>query len=578
MADLTLFREAFDKLAHNGAIGDPNGTLSYGYLRVSSNGQAEEGRSGLPRQIENCHEAALRVGLKIPWELIFADDDSGFQFKKRPALSTLREEFMSKMRRADHIVIESLDRLSRHADWHQGFLLDEMKEWGLTVVFWKDCNSRVERAVMGAIAQDGMEQSLQRMKEGNLYKARDGRVTARTPAFGYSIVDGNGKASADARKDTHYALCSEEAKVVEMIYRKIAIEGASLRQLAVWLDDYGRPPKQSPRWNTRTLLLMLRNPLYKGEFYAHRYTYMKEPAVRQRPGRETKFTTRKVERPRDEWIAVPVPPIVSPELWEKANRVLDRNAIMSRRHASAPYLLTGLVKCAGCGYSYVGKMKKRRKGGKEYLLRSYRCNGSNGLHGVFRDVSCTESQISCTRLDTAVWKAVSNALLHPELLIEALEHGYQSGPNAEILAQIQLLEGQLADLDAEDGDLYRAYRAKAFNEQEFATKRQELKERREKIKLELGALKNRVMSQEELELNKEKILAQSQLLKEQELTPEPLFEVKQTILKLVVDQIKLNVDEGWFEIEGLVPGHYFLEGTESIAPIPVDRDWPRPRA
>ena len=52
-----FFKSEFDALATNHAIGHPNGELAYGYLRVSSAGQADEDRSGLPRQIMNVHEA-----------------------------------------------------------------------------------------------------------------------------------------------------------------------------------------------------------------------------------------------------------------------------------------------------------------------------------------------------------------------------------------------------------------------------------------------------------------------------------------------------------------------------------------
>ena len=114
--------------------------------------QAEQGRSGLPRQITHVHEVAGKHGLKIPRDFIFADDDSGFDFASRPELSRLRQEYRSSERRANAVVIEALDRLSRNADWHQGYLLDEMKQCGVTVVFWKPFASRIERAVMGAVA------------------------------------------------------------------------------------------------------------------------------------------------------------------------------------------------------------------------------------------------------------------------------------------------------------------------------------------------------------------------------------------------------------------------------------------
>jgi DNA invertase Pin-like site-specific DNA recombinase len=158
VANPEFFKQAFDERATNGCIGDPNGQLAYAYLRVSDSDQAEEGRSGLPRQIAHIHEAASKEGCKIPWDFVFADDSSGFEFEERAALSELRKEYKSPQRRANIVVIEHLDRLSRQADWHQGFLLDEMKQHNIRTVFWKGFFSRIERVVLGAIAQEGMEE------------------------------------------------------------------------------------------------------------------------------------------------------------------------------------------------------------------------------------------------------------------------------------------------------------------------------------------------------------------------------------------------------------------------------------
>ncbi|MBI5033042.1 MAG: recombinase family protein [Chloroflexi bacterium] len=556
-------KEKFDSLAKNGCIGDPYGEPAYAYLRVSSDGQAEEGRSGLPRQIENCHIAASQNSLRVPWELVYADDDSGFEFRDRPELTRLRKEYKFPNRKANAIVMEMIDRLSRNADWHQGFLLDEMKDYQLRVVFWKQYNSRIERAVMGAISQEGMEQAKQRMADGNIHKAKDNRVTARVAAFGFTLVDRHGNASPEAKKDTHYAIHPTESQVVDMMYRKVGIEGYGLRRLAKWLDEVSKPPQTAIHWNPRTLLKILRNPVYKGEFYAHRYVEMRVPASRQRPNEPTRLTRRKVERPQEEWIKVDVPAIITTELWDLANRVLDRNSIMASRNGKEKYLLTGLLKCACCGYSYTGQRKIHRKKDKEYLVLYYRDVGSAGMMGVFRDVHCQQSQISCWKLDGAVWNAVSNALLHPEVLIEAMERGYSSGPNAELLAEIEFLEGQLKDFDVEDKDLYQAYRAHAFDAEEYAGRRNELKVRKEKTQVTLADLKERVVTREKLELNKQRILKQSQLLREQNLAPDPSFEIKRTILKLVVDQIKLNVNEGWFDIEGIIPGRYYVDTAQA---------------
>jgi len=184
----------------------------------------------------------------IPWDLVFADDHTGFEFEDRPALTRLRQEFKRSNRQVNAVIVENLDRLSRNADWHQGLLLNEMKEYGLRVVFWIQFNSRIERAVLGAISQEGMEQAKQRMAEGNIFKAKDGRVTARVPAYGYMFIDSEGKPSEKAKKDTHYAPNPDEAEVVKVIYSKVGVEGMSLRELCIYLEDRFTPPKQYSHW------------------------------------------------------------------------------------------------------------------------------------------------------------------------------------------------------------------------------------------------------------------------------------------------------------------------------------------
>lgn len=572
MAHSEFFKEVFDQLATDGAIGDPHGIPAYSYLRVSSSGQAEEGRSGLPRQIMNVHEIASEKGLKVPWGFVFADDHTGFEFRERPQLSKLRQEFKNSKRRASAVVMENIDRLSRNADWHQGFLLDEMKQYGLEVVFWKSFSSRIERAVLGAISQEGMEEAKKRMADGNIYKAKDGRITARTPAYGYMFVDSEGNPGEKVKKDTHYTLNPDEAEVVRLIFEKVGIEGWSVRQLAPWLEERFSPPKNYVHWEPRQIALFIKNPVYKGEFIAHRYQNLKVVKKGATPDEPVKIVEKKVERPRDEWIIVPVPPIVSPELFQMANKMLEKNAQMGRRNARIPYLLTGLVKCATCNHTYVGGRKKKKgKKGQVWTLCFYRCSGRfHRAPQVIQEIGCTQSQVSCSILETAVWSAVCKVLLEPEVLIASMEEDFAKGENAQINAEITFLEREIRGKDLEDEKLYRAYLADVFDENEFAARRRLLKESREKLEQELEDLRGRVLTRDQLEERKGLVLAMADHALESGLVMDAPFEIKQRIIKLVVDKIMLNVNEGWFRIEGVVRGKCRLN--ESIESTSVGRD------
>ena len=552
MADLTFFQDEFDRHATDNALGDPNGVLGYAYLRVSSSGQAEEGRSGLPRQIARVHEAAAREGIKIPWEMVFADDHTGFQFEDRPEFSKLRDEFTRPNRRGNIVVIEYLDRLSRNADWHQGYLLDEMKQHKVQTLFWKGFTSRIERAVMGAISQDGMERSLEIMHEGTLDKARSGRVTAKTPNYGYIFVDAEGKQSLKVKRETYYAPHPEHADIIRLIYQKIGVDGMTCRGLATYLQGRVPPPGKYRHWENRQIALFIRNPVYKGEFVAHRYQHVKVPAKHQRPGEPVRMVSKKVERPKSDWISVPVPPLVSVALWETANATLDKNAQMARRNAKYKFLLTGLVKCAGCGYSYSGGCKTyHRKGGGKTFSRSYRCTGrSNRVPARLEEIGCKQGNVNGDILENAVWHSLCQALLEPDQILSQLDAELQSDEHVRLERQVNNIQRQIRGLDKEDEKLYRAYLADVFDEQEFATRRQALKEHELILREELAKVENQQLTKEQIAADREMILSLAELLRNSGVMINAPFDLKQRIIRMVVDQINLDVNMQQFEVTG----------------------------
>ncbi|MCC7209326.1 MAG: recombinase family protein, partial [Anaerolineae bacterium] len=417
MSLLTELNKAFEAIAVNGAIGDPSGKPAYAYMRVSTPEQAEEGRSGIPRQVQHIHEVAKQKGYRIAWDQVFMDDDSGYEFRTRTGLTALRREYMGGKPKARAVVMEHLDRLSRNADWHQGFLLDEMKQYGIEPVFWKAFSSRIERAVMGAIAQDGMEQSKQRMIEGTRMKAQNGRVTAKTRTYGYKFVDSNGKEGIQALKDTHYALLEQEAWVVKHIFDAIAYSDKTIRAVAIGLEGKYPPPKRYKHWDPGMIRRIIRNPVYKGEFVASRFIDRK--ILQQDNEGNMKMVRERIERPPEEWIAVPFPAIVDAQTWEVANQRLDKNKQTSSRNAKNKYLLTGLVKCATCGYAMAIKSNHAMRQKKQYHYAAYICSGSkNRIPARVKEIGCDQlSHVLCHVLEDAVWSAICTVLLNPEVVI-----------------------------------------------------------------------------------------------------------------------------------------------------------------
>ena len=88
------------------------------------------------------------------------------------------------------------------------------------------------------------------------------------------------------------------------------------------------------------------------------------PDSRTQPPREGYGSHAAV--PCDEWISIPVPAIVDPDIFETVQGQLDENRKRKRDGRRRPgSLLQGLVVCRLCGYAFYGKMARGTVGGAQ---------------------------------------------------------------------------------------------------------------------------------------------------------------------------------------------------------------------
>lgn len=542
-------KDEFDKLATTGVLGDPTGRPAAAYMRVSSTGQAEEGRSGLPRQMEHIHEKALETHLYIPWEYVFFDDHSGFNFEDRPGLQELFDLVHTTPGFA-YVVIEYLDRLSRNADWHQGYLIEQLQKAGQTIVWWRPYNSRIERAVFGAISQDGMEQAIERMKEGTRRKAESGRVTAKTRSYGFVFVDSQGRGVEDPesnwRKDTHYAHHPEEAPIVKRIYEELVREGKTLYQIAEEFNAEGiKAHIRAKYWHTGTLSQLVRDQIYKGEFYANKRTF--EKRWNEEKG---KFTLHQVKKPRSEWILVPVPPIVESELWDSAQEMLKINNRRSNRNSGRKWLLTGFLTCACCGYRLTSS-RSRHNGG---WAPAYYCVGRTQGKMRREEIGCKNPLIKASELEPAVWKVITEIVYNPDLVIKVLEEKYSTEKFDEKQRQLEYIEEQVQAQQQELERWNQAYGAGYLNLTEWGEKKLVIQQELEKLELAKAKKRAQLDQKDDLERQKQIVLTELTALREKDFdeSGDLPFETKRKIVALLVDDIVVNGNERIFELHGVI--------------------------
>jgi site-specific DNA recombinase len=181
-------------------------------------------------------------------------------------------------------------------------------------------------------------------------------------------------------------------------------------------------------------------------------------------------TSRKL-RPKEEWIPIPVPPIIDEETRRLAQAQLERNAKLSfRNNRKYSYLLRCLLSCESCALAMSGVTYKATD--IEPERRYYQCHGKDPIMSA-REHKCTQRPAKAHELEESVWEHIKGLLRDPERLLAKFEEFACSASDnsEEDAAEQKKFDGHLKRLFREESRLIDAYQVGII----------ELQERRAKI-------------------------------------------------------------------------------------------------
>ena len=269
-------------------------------------------------------------------------------------------------------------------------------------------------------------QLMERYRRGKTYRARAGSVNVLSGApFGYRFVRKTPECAA------RYEIVGTEAALVAELFRRYVDEGASIAELTRWLTATGTPTRTGKaRWDRSVVWGMLRNPAYAGTAVFGKTQVQHEPAGLNRrarlEGRATPRPVKTIDRPREEWIAIPVPALITPATFERAAQRLQDNKRFASRNTKIPSLLQGIAACAACGYGYY-RTSTRTTNKKIYY---YRCLGSDDYRYEGGRV-CTNKPVRADYLDTLVWDHITGLLADPALIHTEIDRRLEQARTAD---------------------------------------------------------------------------------------------------------------------------------------------------
>ncbi len=291
------------------------------------------------------------------WELyaIFADEGiSGTNTKKRKEFNRMIE--CAKNGDFDLIITKEISRFARNT-LDSIFYTRDLKKHGVGVIFLNDNintldgDAELRLAIMSSIAQEESRKTSERVKWGQKRQMEQGVVFGRS-MLGYDVKDGK------------MTINEEGAKIVRLIFHKLVDEGKGTHVIARELREEGIKPMRVKEWQNTVILRVIRNEKYCGDL-VQKKTYTPDFLSHE----------KKYNRGQEEFVIIKDhhEPIISRELFDKANRILDAKSLSQEGKAkhSNRYPFSGKIKCGRCGASYVARYKTRKDGSRYKAWRCY---------------------------------------------------------------------------------------------------------------------------------------------------------------------------------------------------------------
>ena len=315
------------------------------------------------------------------WELyeIFADEGiSGTNTKKRKEFN--RMIACAKHGDFDLIITKEISRFARNT-LDSIFYTRDLKKHGVGVIFMNDGintmdgDAELRLAIMSSIAQEESRKTSERVKWGQKRQMEQGVVFGRS-MLGYDVKDGK------------MTINEEGAKIVRLIFHKFVDEGKGTHVIARELREEGIEPMRVKEWQNTVILRVIRNEKYCGDL-VQKKTYTPDFLSHE----------KKYNRGQEEFVIIKDhhEPIISRELFDKANRILDAKSLSQEGKAkhSNRYPFSGKIKCGRCGASYVARYKTRKDGSK---YKAWRCfegakHGSPHVDKAGNQVGCSGTSI-----------------------------------------------------------------------------------------------------------------------------------------------------------------------------------------
>jgi len=357
---------------------------------------------------------------------IFVDEWKSWWSKDQKDRPALYEMFQSAQRwEFDILLVWKIDRFFRKTlyllEWVEA--LDKLgigfisitQNFDTTHAFWK-----MMLQMMWVIAELERELIKERTQSGILAVMKKGKWWRWCVPFWYT-----------KNWDWYLSINEEEAEIIKFVYHLLVEEGYSLNKIVnIFKERNIETPSFKGKigekrfeqlihinhWHRTTIQRMLTNKIYTWVLIQNQW-------------QQTRKKRKKVLKPESEWLISECPQIISEEMFQMAQKQLEKNRTYSKRNTkkSHDYMLSSLVHDKETWFTYVWYTSSK-------WTKNYRLNVRNkGKNYV------APKWISGNKIEPIIWEKIVKVLKNPELILQELEKIESNSKSRDIEGEIALL-------------------------------------------------------------------------------------------------------------------------------------------
>jgi len=341
---------------------------------------------------------------------------SGVTSEQRPGFMSMIDYIKQDFEDFDYVLVYDQSRFGRFDNPKEAIHWEyEIEKHDKKIIYVSDPTANLEgiggditRTVKHHQASEYIKHLRETTMRGEIYLAKQGFHMGSAP-YGYdrALINETGRqvdvmkrGQLKSIKNYHVKLVPgdrDRVKTIKEIFNLRAYANMSVREIADHLNKKGIPSLTGKKWRYSVIGELLRNETYVGN------------SVFNKRAHRSKIHKSTFYKPKNEWIRVENThePLIDKNTWDivssKSKAVFTSKwKLEGKGRYNSNYLLTGVIKCADCGYNFNGD----RSTFNDRHYHHYVCSGYNFKGKEF----CNRSAIPRDEIEIYVQKGIERRL------------------------------------------------------------------------------------------------------------------------------------------------------------------------